>query len=74
VSSVGAIMRDVGLELLTIDEVAARLRVSRKTLYNWRAIGTGPDGFRVGRTVRYRRESVDRWLREQEENDQSRLA
>jgi excisionase family DNA binding protein len=67
-------MRDVGLELLTIDEVAAHLRVSRKTLYNWRAIGTGPHGFRVGRTVRYRRESVERWLREQEENDQSRLA
>jgi excisionase family DNA binding protein len=67
-------MGDVGLELLTIDEVAARLRVSRKTLYNWRAIRTGPDGFRVGRTVRYRRESVERWLREQEEIDQSRLA
>jgi excisionase family DNA binding protein len=67
-------MGDVGLELLTIDEVAARLRVSRKTLYNWRAIGTGPNGFRVGRTVRYRRESVERWLREQEESDQSRFA
>lgn len=52
--------------LMTVDEVAALLRVGRKTLLNWRPLGIGPCGFRVGGAVRYRRVEVDRWLAEQE--------
>lgn len=53
-------------ELMTLEEVADELRVSRKTLLNWRAQGFGPMGFRVGRAVRYRRDAVAKWLNEQE--------
>lgn len=56
-------------ELMTIDEVASELKISRKTLLNWRAVGVGPPGFRVGKAVRYRRENFARWLAEQEEQE-----
>lgn len=56
-------------ELMTRDEVAAELRVKPKTLMNWRAQRIGPAGFRVGGVVRYRREAVTQWLREQEANE-----
>lgn len=61
-------------ELMTLDEVAAELRVSRKTLLNWRPLGLGPRGFRVGKAVRYRRAEVARWLDEQERNSQGGAA
>ena len=56
-------------ELMTIDEVASELKISRKTLLNWRATGTGPRGFRVGKAIRYRRENVAHWLAEQEDHE-----
>lgn len=59
-------MKESRPRLMTVDEVAAELRVSRKTLMNWRGRGVGPQGFRVGATVRYRSEVVQRWLAEQE--------
>lgn len=65
-------MRDVdesGHELMTIDELSAALRLSRKTLLNWRPQGIGPRGFKVGKAVRYRRTEVARWLAEQEAAD-----
>lgn len=48
--------------LMTPDEVAEYLNMPRATLQLWRAKGTGPRGYRVGRHVRYRREDVERWL------------
>lgn len=59
-------MFDSPSDLMTVDEVAAELRVSRKTLLNWRPLAIGPRGFRVGKGVRYRRSEVARWLAEQE--------
>lgn len=56
-------------ELLTVDEVAAELKINRKTLLNWRALGMGPVGFRVGRGVRYSREAVDQYLDNCRRND-----
>lgn len=53
-------------ELMTPDEVAAMLKVGRKTLLNWRARGVGPRGFRVVKAVRYPRGEVVRWLAEQQ--------
>jgi predicted DNA-binding transcriptional regulator AlpA len=53
-------------ELMTLDEVAAVLKVSRKSLLNWRSHRVGPQGFRIGKAVRYRRDEVERWLLEQE--------
>lgn len=59
-------MIDTRHELMTLDEVAATLRINRKTLLNWRPLGVGPRGFRVGKAVRYRRSEVDQWLAAQE--------
>jgi excisionase family DNA binding protein len=53
---------------MTPDEVAALLRVPLGTLYGWRYKGIGPPGTRVGRHLRYRREGVREWLRQQEES------
>ena len=54
-------------ELLTLAETAAVLRTPVATLRYWRHLGVGPDGFRVGRRVVYRREDVNRWLSEQQQ-------
>ncbi len=48
-------------ELLTLAETAAVLRMPVATLRYWRHLGVGPDGFRLGRRVVYRREDVNRW-------------
>ena len=32
-------------------------------LYGWRHRGEGPQGYRIGRHVRYRRVEVEAWLR-----------
>jgi DNA-binding transcriptional MerR regulator len=59
-------------ELLTLAEAAAMLRTPVATLRYWRHLGTGPDGFRLGRRIVYRREDLDRWLAEQQQAQSSR--
>ena len=54
-----------GDELLTLKEVAALVRVPEATLRYWRHLGTGPHGFRIGRSVRYWHNEVIHWLDEQ---------
>ena len=54
-------------ELLTLAETAAVLRTPVATLRYWRHLGVGPDGFRLGRRVVYRRGAVDRWLAAQQQ-------
>ncbi|SFE92457.1 helix-turn-helix transcriptional regulator [Blastococcus tunisiensis] len=56
----------VAAELLTLNEAAAILRAPVATLRYWRHLGVGPDGFRLGRRVVYRRQDVDRWVAEQQ--------
>jgi hypothetical protein len=56
-------------DLMTPDEVAAELKIRRKTLMNRRLQGLAPEGFRVGKSVRFRREDVWRWLDEQRAAD-----
>ena len=48
--------------LMTVAEVATQLRVSPKTLLNWRSRGIGPVGFRVGRAVLFEPAAVERYL------------
>lgn len=55
--------------LLLPGEVATQLRVSVKTLENWRGLHIGPPAFKVSGRVRYRRSEVIRWLAEQESVD-----
>lgn len=42
--------------------LAKELSISRRTVEQWRVIGEGPNFFKIGRLVRYRRADVDEWL------------
>lgn len=55
-------MPDNSERLLTIGELGAMLGVPVDTLYGWRHRGVGPQGYRIGRHVRYRRSVVESWL------------
>jgi excisionase family DNA binding protein len=48
--------------LLTTDQAAALVRVKPATLKIWRMKGAGPAFIKVGRLVRYRRATVEKWL------------
>ncbi|RKT78678.1 helix-turn-helix protein [Terracoccus luteus] len=48
--------------LLTTDEVAALCRTVPATVRYWRHVGTGPQGFKVGRRVLYASDDVSTWL------------
>jgi len=48
--------------MLTPQELSNLLAVPLATIYRWRTRGEGPEGFRVGRHVRFRLEDVERWL------------
>jgi excisionase family DNA binding protein len=48
--------------LMTIDDLSEMLGISIETLCGWRHRGEGPQGYRVGRHVRYRRSTVEAWL------------
>ena len=53
-------------KLLTIEEVSEVTRVPVSTLRYYRSVGgLGPKGFRLGRRVVYKAESVDVWIDEQ---------
>lgn len=54
-----------GDELMSMKEVAELVRVPIATLRYWRHLGTGPRGFRIGRSVRYWRAEVWAWIEEQ---------
>lgn len=48
--------------LMSIDELAAYLRIPVSTIYGWRRTGQGPAAVKVGRHLRYDRRDVSRWL------------
>lgn len=49
---------------LTVDEAAALLSVSVKTLEAWRRLGKGPMFVKLGRSVRYTMRSLDEFTRD----------
>ena len=53
-------------EFMTMEELAAELGRNKRTLDRWDALGIGPPRTRMGRTVLYRRTSVQKWLVAQE--------
>ena len=53
--------------LLTQDEVAEKLQVSKSTLRNWRASKKGPPIVLIGQQIRYRPEDVTAWINAQVE-------
>lgn len=52
---------------LTVEELAARYRVTETTVHNWRKHGTAPPSFRAGRQIRFPLEGVLAWERENRE-------
>jgi excisionase family DNA binding protein len=58
--------------VLTVDELAALLRVERKTAYAAIARGDIPGARRIGRSIRIHRDSVLAWLRAQARAPRSR--
>lgn len=48
-------------EIMTIEEVAAYLRVSERTVYDWAQKGDLPGG-KLGTTWRFKREDVESWV------------
>jgi predicted DNA-binding transcriptional regulator AlpA len=63
------VMPTPGADLMTVDEVAALCRTTRKTVLNRRSRGLAPKGFRVGGVVLFHRNDVMRWLDEQRAAD-----
>lgn len=55
--------------LLDVNDVATRLNVPVKTVYDWRSrpVPYGPPAMKVGRYLRWKPEAVDRWLEAQNE-------
>lgn len=51
--------------LLTVEEVAERLKLPKQTIYYWRTQGIGPRGKVVGRHVRFREDDLALWLDQQ---------
>jgi predicted DNA-binding transcriptional regulator AlpA len=51
--------------LLVTTEAAQRVRKPEATLRWWRHIGEGPPSFKVGRTVVYDEDELERWIAEQ---------
>lgn len=53
---------DGGGELLKIDQVATRLRVSVGCIRAWRLRGEGPPAIRIGTALRWDGAEVEAWL------------
>jgi excisionase family DNA binding protein len=51
-------------EILTLEEVAAMLRISRHTLYRLARAGKIPS-FRIGDDWRFRKDLIKRWIAQQ---------
>lgn len=56
---------DAATKLLTVPEVAERLRTTAETLKYWRQQGRGPRSVRIGRRVLYAEDDVMSWIEEQ---------
>jgi len=57
------------LEVLSLPELAERLHVTAQTLYDLRAKGRGPRGFRVGPRLMFRVVEIEDWLARMEADD-----
>ena len=47
---------------LTIDEVAAFIRTTKPTLYDWSYNHEGPPVYKIGRKLLYKRDEVMAWV------------
>jgi len=49
-------------QLWTIEQAAACLMLSKRTLYGWRCRKVGPPSYRIGNQIRYRPGEVRTWV------------
>lgn len=63
-SPVGEVMKDEPEQILTLDEVAAYLKVGKRTVYRLAAAKKIP-AFKVGGIWRFSRTDIDGWIRQQ---------
>lgn len=54
--------KGTGSKLLTSAQVAKKLQVSAKSLYNWMDEGKFPQSIRIGHMHRWRESDIDEWL------------
>jgi excisionase family DNA binding protein len=59
-------------DYLTAEDVAARVKVSPPTIYRWSLDDPSMPTLRIGRTVRFPRERLERWLRGREQGRRGR--
>jgi excisionase family DNA binding protein len=59
-------------QVLSLTELCEHLHVSAQTLYDLRSQGRGPQGFRVGRELRFRISEIEAWLAGMESEDDQR--
>lgn len=59
-------------ELLTIEELSDKLKVSKSTVYRWVHYDFIPH-IKLGGAVRFKEKSVDKWLRDREQVGRARL-
>lgn len=52
--------------LTTPAELAMKVKVSTRTLQDWRSKGIGPKWIKTGKVVRYRSSDIAAWLKSQE--------
>jgi excisionase family DNA binding protein len=57
----------LGDEFLTREELAIALRTSKRTLARWEKAGVAPPRTLLGRKFLYRREAVQKWLKDREQ-------
>jgi hypothetical protein len=57
---------------MTTDELAVELDRNKRTLDRWDRLKIGPPRIHLGRTVLYRRDSVKKWLIQQEGPEQQK--
>ena len=57
-------MTDKSSEIFTLDEVAAYLKVGKRTVYRLAAARKIP-AFKVGGAWRFSRTEIDRWIKQQ---------
>lgn len=48
--------------MLTIEDLSDLLQVPVATIYGWNSKGTGPQGKKIGRHVRYLQSHVAEWI------------
>lgn len=56
------IQHPLSQDFLTCEHAAKVLNISQRTLNRWGRLRKGPPRIKVGRTVYYRRSSIEEWL------------